>query len=103
MDSKILLGKILQRFNDLKTSEVEGYNSFGYIRETENAVYVSRENGKDTKIPFDKLILGIDAYKEYPNLYLEGPNALRQFEIKYITSPIWSLLHLLTKENYIIK
>ncbi|NRT13622.1 hypothetical protein [Flavobacterium sp. 14A] len=103
MDSKILLGKILQRFSDMKSSQIEDYNSFGYIRETNNAVYVSRENGKDTRIPFDKLIIGIDAYKEYPNLYLEGPNALRQFEIKYITSPVWSLLHLLTQENYKLK
>ena len=34
MDSKILLGKILQRFSDLRLCKVEGYISFKYLRET---------------------------------------------------------------------
>ena len=41
MDSKILLGKIPQRFKDKTVAKVEGYNSFGYIRETDNAVVVT--------------------------------------------------------------
>jgi hypothetical protein len=100
MDSKILLGKILQRFYDLKTAQVEGYNEFNYIKETDNAVYVTRENGKDTSISFDKILLGIEAYKSNPKLYLEGPVALRNFNITHVTSPIWSLLHLLDEIDY---
>ena len=49
MDSKILLGKILQRFKDQGVVKVEGYKSFGYIKETDNAVYVTREDGEDTR------------------------------------------------------
>lgn len=45
MDSKILLGKILQRFFDLKIAKIEDYNSFGYIRETINSIIVTREGG----------------------------------------------------------
>jgi len=100
MDSKILLGKILQRFSDQKTAQVEGYNSFGYIRETDNAVFVTREAGDDTFIPFEKILKVIEAYKLRPNLYQEGPSALRDFGITHVTSPVWALLHLLKVEDY---
>lgn len=100
MDSKILLGKILQRFKDKGTSNVKGYNHFGYIRETENAIVVTREKGKDTSIPFAKLLLGIEAYKENPSLYKSTPTDLRKFGLTHITSPIFALLHLLDEEDF---
>lgn len=100
MDSKILLGKILQRFSDKKVCRVEGYNSFGYIKETDNAIYVTREAGLDTRIPFEKIIIGIEAYQSNLNLYNIGPNALRDFDITHINSPIWSMLHLLEQTDF---
>jgi hypothetical protein len=100
MDSKILLGKILQRFKDLKISQVEGYKTFGYISETNSSVKVTRETGEDTPIPFSKLIIGIEAYQSNPELYDSIPKSLREFGITHFTSPIWSLLHLLNKEDY---
>ncbi len=100
MDSKILLGKIIQRFKDQKESQVIGYNSFGFIRETNDAVYVTRQAGKDTKIPFSKILVAIDAFKESPELYNEGPGSLRKFGITHINSPIWSILHLLSQNDY---
>jgi len=100
MDPKILLGKILQRFFDTKIAKVEGYNSFGYIKETNNSVFVTREAGVDTPIPFNKLIIGIEAYQSNPNLFDSNPTALREFGITHVTSPIFALLHLLSKEDY---
>lgn len=100
MDSKILLGKILQRFADRKIVQVEGYNAFGYIKETNNSVKVTREGGEDTLIPFSKILKGIEAYQNQPSLYNEGPVSLRQFEITHVTSPVWALLHLLSIEEY---
>lgn len=100
MDSKILLGKILQKFSDQKISKVEEYNAFEYIRETNNAVSVTREDGKDTTVLFSKIIIAIDAFKENPELYFEGPGKLRDFGITHVNSPVWSLLHLLTIEEY---
>ena len=100
MDSKILLGKILQRFFDKKISKYKSYNSFGYLRETNSAVDLTREKGQNTKIPFVKILIGIESYKENPKLYDEGPIALRDFGISHINSPIYSLLHLLSKEDY---
>jgi len=100
MHSKILLGKILQRFADCKVAQVKGYKSFGYIKETNNAVILSRENGVDTPVPFGKIELGIEAYKSNTTLYNEGPTVLREFNIKYITSPVFALLHLLSIEDY---
>ncbi len=100
MDSKILLGKILQRFSDCGFSKVEGYVGFEYLRETNNAIYIGRERGKVTYIAFEKLIAGIEAFKSRPGLYEEGPSALREFGITHVTSPIWSLLHLLSSDDY---
>lgn len=100
MDSKILLGKILQRFYDTKIARVEGYTSFGYIKQTDTAVYVTRENGKDTRVPFDKILIGIKGYQKEPSLYYEGPGALRDLGITHVNSPVWSLLHLLSSEDY---
>tara|TARA_R110002049_G_scaffold272440_1_gene449975 strand:+ start:7387 stop:7692 length:306 start_codon:yes stop_codon:yes gene_type:complete len=100
MDSKILLGKILQRFSDGGISKVEGYNSYRYLRETENAVYVGREQGQDTRIPFKIIIVGIEALKANPELLNKGPNALREFGITHINSPTWSLLKLLSPTDY---
>ena len=101
MDSKIILGKILQRFSDQSCSQVSGYNSFGYLHETDNAVYVSREKGDDSSIPFKKLQLAIEGYQKNPELYNSGPKELRKLGLTHITSPIYSLLHLLPKESYV--
>jgi len=100
MDSKILLGKILQRFSDKRVVKIEDYNSFGYLKETGNAVFVSREAGQDTRVPFDKILTGIEAYQANPDLYNSGPAELRSFGITHVTSPVWSLLHLLTMQEY---
>ncbi len=100
MDTKILIGKILQKFKAQKIAQVQGYKSFGYIRETENMVYVTRETGMDTAIPFEKIKIGIEAYKSNPNLYTDGPSKLRDYGVTHVTSPIWSLLHLLDISDY---
>ncbi|WP_282053364.1 hypothetical protein [Maribacter luteus] len=100
MDSKIILGKILQRFSDKGFCKAPGYNKFEYLRENNNAVYIGREKGKDTRIGFEKIIVGIEAFQRNPNLYSEGPNALREFGITHVNSPVWSLLHLMTQEDY---
>jgi hypothetical protein len=100
MDSKILLGKILQRFKDKAVAKVEGYNSFGYIRETKNSIFVTREAGKDTVIPFEKILKGIDAYKSNSTMYQTTPTILRDFGITYVTSPVFALLHLLDEEDF---
>jgi len=100
MDSKILLGKILQKFKDKKISHVSNYNSFGYIKETDNAVFVTRESGNDTRLPFEKILIAIDAFKDNSELYDNGPGALRDYGITHINSPVWSILHLLSKSEY---
>jgi len=99
MHSKILLGKILQRFADQKTAKGHSRSSFDYIRETQNAVFVTRLNGLDTEIPFDKIGMGIDLYKSDPSLYHESPTALR-VAFTHINSPVWALLHLLEEDHY---
>jgi hypothetical protein len=101
MDNNTLLAKILKTFREKRIAQVEGYNSFGYIRETGNAVWITREKGQDTSVPFSKILKGIDAYKAEPELYNQGPSKLRAYGITHVNSPVWSLLHLISLENYI--
>ena len=100
MDARIILGRILQRFIDTKVSKVEGCNQFGFVELTNSYVMVTRENGQDTKVFFEKLLIGIEAYKHNPELYKAGPTKLRDFGLTHITSPIYSLLHLLPQDIY---
>jgi len=56
MESEIILRTLLKEFSKRKVAVVEGYNSFGYIRETDSAVIVTREGGKDAPISFAKIV-----------------------------------------------
>jgi hypothetical protein len=100
MDSEVLLDKILKAFREKKIAQVEGYYPFGFIRETGKAVWVTRKKGKDTPIPFIKILNGINAYIAKPELYNEGPSKLRGYGITHVNSPVWSLLHLLSISDY---
>lgn len=100
MDSRIVSGRILQKFIDKGFAQVDGYNKFGFVELKNTSVIVSRENGLDTSIPLRKLIAAIDAYQKDIELYDEGPNALRDCGIAHITSPIFALLHILDKDDF---
>jgi len=102
MDSKILLGRILQRFIDEKAARVPGYQSFGFLRLRTESVLVTRERGKDTPVPFSAILTGINAYQQNAELYQQGPSALRAFGISHVTSPVFALLQLLEQKDYLI-
>lgn len=70
------------------------------IKSGETFVTVLRQKGTEAKIDFKRLLTGIDFYKENISAYDEGPTALRQAGITHITSPVFSLLHLLKKGAY---
>ncbi len=100
MESKILLGKILQRFEDQGYAKVDGYNRFNLVKSGETFVTVLRQKGTEAKVDFKRLLIGIDYYKENTSAYDKGPIALRRAGITHITSPVFSLLHLLKKAAY---
>jgi hypothetical protein len=100
MDSKNLLDKILQRFKKQGKAQASGYNAFLYQSETSDGVNVLREKGTVAKVTFVKILVGIEAYKENPQLYNQGPTALREFGITHITSPVYAMLHLLGMDEY---
>jgi len=92
--SSEILDRILNKFKEQGYSQVPGYYRFGYIRETNSAVIVSRETGQDTPIPKSKIEEAINAVKNDPSVYDSGPSNLRKHGITHINSPLWSLLHL---------
>ena len=100
MKNQKLLNQILEKFRKKGVSQVVGYNSFGYVSETEKTITVSREKGKDTIISKSKILVGIEAFIKNSNLYYEGPAKLREYGITHVTSPIWSLLHLVPFNEY---
>jgi hypothetical protein len=88
---------ILSRLSEQGTAQVEGYNSFGFVRRTPSAVIVSRENGLDTPISLSRLEMAVEAVRKDPRIYDAGPSALRDHGITHVTSPLWALLHLVSK------
>lgn len=92
----------LQRFRAQQISQVPGYNRFGYVGETPSAVIVSRERGENTRIPFAKLEAGAAAVRTEPTVYEEGPSRLRSHGITHINSPVWSLLHLIDRDEILL-
>lgn len=60
MDSKIVLGRIIQILIEKKFSKYKRYSKFGFVNLKKNSVIISREKGIDTPILFTKLIKGID-------------------------------------------
>jgi hypothetical protein len=97
IDSKLNI--VVERFKKQGYAQVPGYNRFGYVNKTNKALVVSRENGKDTRIPFDKIVKAVDAIRENNSAYSNGPSALRKYGITHINSPIWALVHLLSLEE----
>lgn len=87
---------IIKRLKDKGFAQVEGYNRFGYVRETDGSVIVSREAGKDTPIPLQKIESAIEAVRKDANTYTDGPGRLKKHGLTHINSPLWALLHLCT-------
>lgn len=100
MEALKILETIQREFKANGYAQVSGYNPFGYIGETPKAFVISRESGKDTRIPFSKLLQGIEAVQDDINVYDGGPGKLRDYGITHINSPIWALLHLAPKSDY---
>lgn len=99
-DSKILLGKILQRFEDKGYVKIADYNWFGRVKEGASHLEVLRENKNTARIDFKRMIITIESYQSNSEAYNEGPRSLRRAGLTHVISPIYSLLHLLCKEAY---
>ncbi len=89
--------QILQRFEDQGWSQVPNYKRFGFIRRTNAAVIVSRENGQEARVPVRKIEQGILAVRSDLTVYADGPKALKRHGITHVNSVVWSLLHLVTE------
>jgi hypothetical protein len=100
MDAKILCGRILQLFIEKGSAQVSGYKKFAYLSHNNTSVLIGREDGNDTRVPFNKIIKVITSYQTNPEDYELGPSKTRDYGLTHINSPVWSLLHLLEKEDY---
>lgn len=100
MDPRIICGRALQEFICKGYAQVDGYYKFTYISHNSTSVTIGRETGKDTTISFNKLIKVIEGYQSNIEDYNEGPSKTRDYGLTHVNSPVWSILHLLPKEEY---
>ena len=98
--AEILLGRILQIMITKGYSQMNGYNRFTYISHTNDSLKIGREKGLDTDIPFSKLLVAIRNYQLNPEDYRGNTTTIRDYGISHIYSPIFSMLHLLDKKDY---
>jgi hypothetical protein len=87
---------IVNRFRSQGYSQVEGYNRFDFVRESSNSVIIRRESGGEPEIPYSKIRKAIEVVRSDPAVYEKGPGSLQKYGITHVSSPIWSLLHLLS-------
>ena len=91
--------ELINRFSHQKRAQVINYNSFGFIKTTDTAVYVTREKGKDTRIGYDDIETAVSAVRKDATVYKNGPGTLRDYGITHVTSPVWAIIHLMTLEE----
>lgn len=91
-----LVAEVVSRIQRRGYAQVTGYNKFGFVAIGKEHVIVSREMGKDTRVPFAMIRKAIEAVRTDHRIYHQGPSALRAYGITHITSPLWAMVHLLT-------
>ncbi|MCB9187836.1 MAG: AAA family ATPase [Flavobacteriales bacterium] len=67
----------------------------------QSKIVLERENGKDVDILFSTLRKVITACTEDPLFYDGGLKAIENLGVIHIQSPVWALIHLLEKREYI--
>ena len=93
--TEVVIEKIIARFK--KNGYAQGpINRFGFVSQSVKHVVISRERGKNTPIPFNKIDEAIIAVRKDHKVYSEGPTRLGKHGLTHITSPLWALINLLT-------
>lgn len=93
MEASQVADVIIKRF--IEKGKAQGSrNYFGYVDSYPVGIIVSREKGQNTKIPKSTLNEAIEAVRQKPSIYYDGPSALRPYITKRIQSPLWALLRL---------
>lgn len=98
--SEILLGRILQKMITNGYCQMEGYNRYAYLSHSSNSLVIGRKDGMDTTIPYSKILLAIQNYQLNPDDFEGNTTTIKNYGISHIYSPIFSLLHMLNKEDY---
>lgn len=84
-----LQGKAKGRQNDFLLKEVQ-----------KNKIVLVRANGKDVDIPLSTLKKAIQVCVNDTEFYNGGLNAIEEIGITHIQSPVWALIHLVEKREY---
>lgn len=98
-DGTSVAQQLVDRLCAVGEAQVLGYNRFEYVSHTSRGVKVKRIKGTTTLIPFSRIARAVDAVRSDLGVYDRGPAALRKFGITHVTSPIWAILHLESKEQ----
>lgn len=69
---------LINRFIEKGSAQVEGNRRFIYVRETDKAVVIRRENDKEARVPKATINIAIDAVRNTPGIYNDGPTRLRE-------------------------
>jgi len=91
---------IIQRF--IEQGKAKGKrNYFGYVGIYSNGVIISREHGQDYRVDEAYLIAAIEAVRKDPTIYDAGPTRLHPYINRWIYSPLWALLRLVSLDELV--
>ncbi len=93
-----LVAEMVNRFREAGT--IKGVHiHFKYVDNDTEKVVVERDNGNRVDIFYYELEQVIEAVRQDNGIYEQGPNALRLYVIRYVYSPLWAMMRLLTLDE----
>lgn len=97
-DPGVIADLIISRF--ITNNGAKGKrNYFGCLGKTSEGVLVSRQNGSSYDVSKDYIIQAIEAVRKELSIYEDGPARLKPYINRWIYSPLWALLHLLSMDE----
>ncbi|MCB9197533.1 MAG: AAA family ATPase [Flavobacteriales bacterium] len=97
--TETILNKIITQLK-LQGKAKGRQNNFLLKSVEQSKIVLERANGNDVDIPFSTLKKAIQACVNDAAFYDGGLNAIEEIGITHIQSPVWALLHLVEKREY---
>jgi len=90
--------KMLSRFVEQGGAQGKR-NYFGFAGNADDGVSVLRANGKKYDVKREFIVQAVEAVRKDPAIYNAGPTRLKPYINRWIYSPLWAMLHLMTLDE----
>ena len=72
---------------------------FEYLRTKGDKVFLLRPVGTESFVTLSEIAQAVEAVRQDPTIYENGPTGLRPYIARRVYSPLWAILHLATMDE----